>query len=216
MARTSTLVSGIALLAAIPLTLTGCSLLGGNPVPIPTVTVTAAPIEPDKPVETAEPTEPTDDDYTIVFDDTGVVSVNVPKDWTETSGTSITTSTGIELLNVTASPDLATYQGSWDAPGVSVSATQDPTATIDDFVGAMKNTFTEDCGDPEEGEYDDSVYIGTYLYFSGCGDTETDFLAVIAEDYESTHLAVTTIQMLTEDEKSTIRDEILNSFYAIY
>lgn len=214
MAHTRSVLGGVAVLVALPLALSGCSLLGGNPVPIPTVTVTAAPIEPDKPAE--EPTQPVDSDFTLVFDDSGIVSMNVPNDWTETIGTSITTSSGIELLNITASPDLESYQNGWDAPGASVSATQDPNATVDDFVASFENSFTEDCGEPEEGDYDDTVYRGTYVYFSNCAGTETDFLAVIALDYDATHLVVTTIQMTTEEEKSTIRDEILNSFYAIY
>lgn len=212
MAHTRSILGCMAALVAIPLALSGCS--GGNPVPIPTVTVTAAPIEPDKPAE--EPTEPVDSDFTLVVDDSGVVSMNVPNDWIELSGTPLTTSTGIELANITASPDLAAFQNGWDGPGASVSSTQDPTATIEDFVASFEDNFTEECGEPEEGEYDDTVYRGTYVYFSGCGDTETDFLGVVAQDYAATHLVVTTIQMTTDEEKSTIRDEILNTFYATY
>ena len=215
MARTSTILGGVAILVAVPLALSGCNLIGGgNPVPIPTVTVTAAPIEPDKPAE--EPEEPADGEFTLVFDDSNIVSVNVPNDWTEISGTPITTASGIELLNVTASPDIAAYQDGWDAPGVSVSSTQDPAATVDDFVAGFENTFTEPCGDPEVGDYDDTVYRGTYVYFSNCAGTSTDFLGVVALDYDATHLVVTTVQMTNDEEKSTIRDEILNSFFAVY
>jgi serine protease Do len=208
--------AGAAVLVAAAVTLAGCSLIA-PPVatPAPTVTVTVAPIEPDKPAE-----EPVEDEastgFTTIVDSSGVVSVSVPETWTDVADTPVTDNTGLELLNVAASPDLDAYSNGWDTPGVSVSATDDPAADPDSYLDNITTSFGGECDPYETGDYDDSVYVGTYLYFPNCGGTTTDFLAVVASDADGTHLVVFTVQMVTEEDKTTTRDELLNTFYAVY
>jgi serine protease Do len=204
-----------AALTVLPLTLSGCSIVA-TPVAQPTNPTsqpTAEPIEPEKPSN--EPVDP-GGNFTTISDDSGIVSVNVPTDWTDASGTQLTSSDGIVYYNVTASTDLAAWQGGWTVPGVSVSSTQDPGVVIDDLINGTATSVGADCDEPEIGDYDDGVYVGKYVYLANCGGTTTDYVSVVANDVDGTHTIICSIQMVTDEDKSTVRDEILKSFWAIY
>lgn len=202
-----------AVLTAIPLALTGCTTIVATPVVEETTAPTAEPIVVDKP--TNEPVDPTAE-FVTVYDDSGIVSVNVPNTWTDVSGIVLSNSDGVQFYNVTASTDLAAWQSGWEVPGVSVSSTQDPSIVIDDLIQGTIAGAGADCDAPEEGEYDDGVYVGKYVYFENCGGTTTDYVSIVANDADGTHTIICTIQMVSDDDKTTIRDEILNSFWAIY
>ena len=194
------------------LALAGCSA-PTIVTPTPTETV-AAPVEPDKPAESTDGSD-IPAGYTFVLDESGAVSVNVPASWTDVDGASIPGPKGTTLQNIAASPNIQGFINGWDTPGTSVSATTDPSLVIQDFVDSLLTSTGSQCEDGETGDYDDGVYVGTYLYFPNCGGTTTDFLAVVANDAEGV-LVATTIQMVSDEDKSTVRDEILSSFYAIY
>lgn len=207
-----TTIALVVALAALPLTLTACS------APAPAAAPTA------KPAETAAPIEEVKPDagdatvaagFTTILDTSGVVSVSAPSAWTDVDGTPIAGPNGTTLLNVAASPNLYDFTHSFNVPGVAVTATNDPTLTPEFFVDSLLTSTGSQCEDGETGDYDDSVYVGTYLYFPNCGGTTTDFVAIVAKDSLGT-LVIVNIQMVTDEEKSTIRNEILGSFYAIF
>ena len=202
-----------AVLTALPLALTGCTTIVATPVTPTTTTPTAEPIEVDKP--TNEPIPPASD-FTTVYDDSGIVSVNVPSTWTDVVGAQLTNSSGVVFYNVTASPDIAAWQSGWDVPGVSVSSTQDPSIVIEDIINGTIAGPGAECEAPETGDYDDGVYVGTYVYLENCGGVGTDYVSIVAQDADKTHFIICTIQMVSDEDKSTVRDEILNSFWAIY
>jgi serine protease Do len=202
-----------AVLTALPLALTGCTTIVATPVTPTTTAPTAEPIEVDKP--TNEPIPPASD-FTTVYDDSGIVSVNVPSTWTDVVGAQLTNSSGVVFYNVTASPDIAAWQSGWDVPGVSVSSTQDPSIVIEDIInGTIAGPGAECDAAPETGDYDDGVYVGTYVYFENCGGVGTDYVSIVARDADK-NVIICTIQMVSDEDKSTVRDEILNSFWAIY
>ena len=200
-------------LAVLPLALAGCTTVVATPVTPSTSAPTAAPIEVNKPAN--EPAPPASD-FVRVSDDSGIVSVNVPTSWSDLSGTQLTNSDGVQFYNVTASPDLASWQSGWTVPGVSVSSTQDTSIVIDDLINGTISGVGAECDTPEKGDYDDGVYVGTYVYFTNCGGVDTDYLSIVAQDAAQTHVIVASIQMVSAEDKSTVRDEILNSFWAIY
>lgn len=198
--------------------LIGILMLAGCSAPVvvaPTPTESeAAPVEPDKPAENTDSTD-IPEGFKFILDDSGVVSVNVPSTWTDVDGASIPGPKGTTLENLAASPSIDGFINGWDTPGMSVSSSTDSSLTIQDFVDSLLTSTGSQCEDGETGDYDDGVYVGTYLYFPSCGGTTTDFLAVIAHDSDGV-LVATTIQMVSDEDKTTVRDEILSSFYAIY
>ena len=204
-----------AALTALPLALAGCTIVA-TPVAQPTnpaTQPTAEPIAPEKPSN--EPVDP-GGNFTAITDDSGIVSVNVPMDWTDVAGTQLTSSDGIVYYNVTASTDLGAWQSGWTVPGVSVSSTQDPAVVIDDLINGTASSVGGECDAPEIGDYDDGVYVGQYVYLANCGGTTADYVSVVAKDVDGTHTINCSIQMVTDEDKSTVRDEILKSFWAVY
>lgn len=201
-----------AVLAITPLALAACS---APAVVKPTPTPSATAIDPVKPEATPEASD-VKAGFKLIFDDSGIVSVDAPDTWTDISSTPLTDENGLQLYNLTASPDLSKYSNGWDTPGLAISSTNDPSATTQTYIDNIQGAIAPECEEAETGDYDDSVYVGTYLYFPNCGGTTTDFLGVVVQDEAKTHLVVVTIQMVSDKDKSTIRDEILNTFYAIY
>lgn len=197
-----------AVLAAIPLALTGCSAAPPATTPKPTAAATQAPIDPVK-----APDETTSG-FTLISDDSGHVQVSVPTTWTDVDGASIAGPKDTTLLNVAASPDLNGFINGYDVPGVSVTLTNDPTLTGQDFLDSIITSVAPNCDDGETGDYDDTLYVGTYMYLPNCGGNGTDFLTVVATNPDGV-LAIITIQMVSDEDKSTIRDEILQTFNAI-
>ena len=80
----------------------------------------------------------------------------------------------------------------------------------------MLSSVGPECDDGETDVYDDGVYSGDYLYLPNCGGVGTEFLAVVATDAEQTHLMIVTIQMVSEEDKTTTRDAILSTFLALF
>ena len=87
---------------------------------------------------------------------------------------------------------------------------------IEDIINGTIAGPGAECEAPETGDYDDGVYVGTYVYFENCGGVGTDYVSIVAQDADKTHFIICTIQMVSDEDKSTVRDEILNSFWAIY
>jgi serine protease Do len=152
-----------------------------------------------------------------VSNDSGNVSVTVPDTWRQVAGSQFTDSSGITWDALTVSPDLQAFAGTYNVPGVALQANQSLLGT--DTAQALQ-AFTAgaqaDCTPGNSGPYDDGFYVGEFAYFTNCAGTTTDYAVVVADDYNQTHFIVATIQMVTDVDKTTVLDNILNSFQAVY
>ena len=201
-----------AALAAIPIALSGCSA----PAPVeekPTTTPTSDATVPD---EEKEEDAEVATGFIDIFDNSGILSVQVPASYTDVLGDPVTTSTGVTLLNVIASPDLDGYNNRWDTPGVTFGATQDFTMAPSDYLANALSSIGPQCDDGETDVYDDGLYVGEYLYLPNCGGIGTDFLAIAATDVDQTHVVVVQMAMISDEDKTTNRDQILSTFLATF
>ncbi|HEU4850478.1 MAG TPA: hypothetical protein VFS93_08710, partial [Terrimesophilobacter sp.] len=157
------------------------------------------------------------DSFVTVTDDSGTVSVNVPSNWNQIDGSSFTDDSGATYYDVTATTDLANYNSSWSVPGVRVTASEDAFGSdLMQIIDNYKSGVGADCTVGNEGAYDDSYYIGQFVYFTGCGGTSTDYAVVVANDANNTHLMILTVQMVTDSDKDVVLDNVLNSFQAVF
>lgn len=155
--------------------------------------------------------------FTLVTDDAGVIEVSVPDEWIDVDGGTQTDDEGVEYQSITASLDIDGFFTTWTTPGVQVLASEDkvgadPLTELNDFLG----TIATDCTLDDEGEFDDGLYLGQYQYYVGCAGTDTDFVGLVATDYEGTHMIYVAVQMVDSSDKETVLDEILNTFIARY
>lgn len=145
------------------------------------------------------------DSYVEIRDDSGKLSVKVPSAWKEVNGAS--TEEGDPSL--TASTDLAAYSSSYGVPGVwfvvsAAYATMSDAEVLDSFMA-------EGCVSQGRSPYQDSLYSGTYEFFSGCGGANTLRGVIVARPEGGQYAAVVDIQIVTEADLKAL-DEIINSF----
>ena len=199
-------------LVAIPIALSGCSA----PAPADTDPTTAPSSDAPVPDEEKEEEPDVAAGFIDIFDDSGILSVQVPDTYTDVLGNSVTTSTGVTLYNVIASPDLDGYNNRWDTPGVTFGATQDFTMAPQDYLDNALSSIAPECDDGETDVYDDGLYVGNYLYLPNCGGVGSEFLAIAATDPDQTHVVVVQMTMVSDEDKTTNRDQILSTFLATF
>jgi hypothetical protein len=201
-----------AMLAAVPLGLAGCAA----PAPVEEEPTTAPSAEAPVPDEEKEDETDVAPGFMYIFDDSGILSVQVPESYTDMLGESVTTSTGVPLYNVIASPDLEGYNNRWDTPGFTFGATQDFTMAPQDYLDNVLSSIAPQCDDGETDVYDDGLYVGNYLYLPNCGGVGSDFLAIAATDPGQTHVVVVQMTMVSDVDKTTNRDQMLSTFLATF
>lgn len=101
-----------------------------------------------------------------LVDDTGVLAIDVPATWTDVDTAPGTNDDGSTMAWISASPDYAAYQQTFDVPGVvfaGVTYTADVQAWIDrlDLSAACSASTT----DP----YDDGTFTGLHRTWRQCG-----------------------------------------------
>ena len=94
----------------------------------------------------------------------------------------------------------------------SALAGEDPAEKLAEYL----TTIPDDCTLDDEGDFDDGLYVGKYQYFTDCGGFDTDFVGLVATDYDNTHLIYLAVQMVDASDKTTVLDEILATFLARY
>ena len=152
--------------------------------------------------------------FVTVEDDSGVLSVSVPDTWSQVDGASITTGDGVTFEALRVSPDVATFETSWSVPGVALLSSE--AAVNDDIPTWLETLAVTDCTLDSSGPYDDSFYVGEFNYYTGCAGGTTDYVVIAAKDVDNTHLMLFTAQLVSEADKATVLDELLNSFIASY
>jgi serine protease Do len=159
---------------------------------------------------------PADREFVSVSDDSGVVSVTVPADWSDVNGASFTDDLGNLFYDVTVSTDIDDFLGTWDVSGVQVGASSD---ALDDYTpeGYLdeqgQSVLSESCtaeGDREP--YDDGVYEGVYDVWVGCGQTDATFVRIAAVASDSSYFVRVNMQLLDED--LDVLEAVLSSFMA--
>lgn len=184
----------------------GASYLGqvnGDPIEL---------VDAGSPADPETPAPETPGGFVTVTDSSGSVSVSVPAAWSETFGDPISIIGG-QYLSITATPDLDAYMSGFEVPGVTVAATDDASGGIQPALDAYAD-FTDVCATSEPGDYDDGLYAGEYLYFTGCGGT-ADFLVLSTLAADGSHLLLVTVQMISETDKTENLEQILSSFQAV-
>ncbi len=146
-------------------------------------------------------------DYVTVTDDSGVISVDVPAEWSDVDGRAFE---GVGP-SVAASPDVQSFYDGFTVPGVEVTATKNfaPDELLD-VLGILTDGLPCDVvGDPQD--YSDPLYTGLFQVIEDCGGTATDLLYVVAAPEEGDFLVIVVIQVVTDADLAAL-DRILETF----
>lgn len=152
--------------------------------------------------------------FVTVSDDSGSLSVDVPDTWSQVDGQSVTDGGGVTFASLSASPNLADYSSTWNTAGVTLYAS--PDAVGDDIASRLAQFAPAECTLDNSGAYDDSFYAGQFNYFTACGGTNTDYVVLVTKDAANTHLMILTAALVSEADKSTVLEQMLNTFFASF
>ncbi|WP_395245772.1 S1C family serine protease [Agromyces sp. MMS24-K17] len=172
--------------------------------------LTAAPV-----ISSGSAADPASGDYVTVSDDSGAVTFEAPTSWTQVDGAAVTDANGTVWESVSASPDLAGYQGSWASPGATVYASQTAGLTPDAAADLLTAGLAEQgCVSNGREPFDDGFHTGVWEIFTGCGGSAT-YVVVGANDYEGTYTTVVAGQAIGDADLAAL-DQVLATFYASY
>ena len=152
--------------------------------------------------------------YTVITDDSGLISVSVPVEWTDVLGlawhSDAVTGTVEEIgPALSAAPDLEAWNASWGTPGVFIGASALFTTSVEETLDTF--FFGESCVLEGRYDYDDGVYTGLYDFYTDCGDEGSLFFNVIAQPADQSWLASIQIVALSDADLAAA-DEVFATF----
>jgi serine protease Do len=149
--------------------------------------------------------------YTFVTDNSGLLSVEIPTDWSDIDGSPWTTNEGdVVGLSVTAAPNINSFDNGWDTPGVFFGASEEfNTLTTGELLDFFD--FSGECEFFGREPYQDPVYVGFYDVWGGCGGTDSLMVAVSVEPDDGSYRAVVLVVVVTDADLDAL-DRIFDSF----
>jgi serine protease Do len=156
------------------------------------------------------------DEYVVIEDDTGAITVEVPAEWVDVDGAPYTDDEGRSIIDVRAASDLDGFFSSWDVPGMIFSASSDwaTTTSEEELLDAFASDMEAQCTYSGREAYEDPAYVGVYDLYTDCGDAFATYVIVGARPPEGNYLLVVHIQANTDRDFEAL-DRILSSFYVV-
>ncbi len=150
--------------------------------------------------------------YTTLVDDTGTLTVNIPNEWSDTYTAPVTAEDGSTLPYIEASTDIATFEGSYSAPGI-IFTVLEPQSDLDAMLEGFAPAPGDCTTDNGSNDYDDGLYAGRYRYWAGCGG-DAGFVVLAAVPTDGAFTAVIAVQLLSDADWEAL-DQAFNSFFVI-
>ncbi|HRO23926.1 MAG TPA: PDZ domain-containing protein, partial [Promineifilum sp.] len=150
-------------------------------------------------------------EYVSVRDDSGMLQMSVPVEWSDTDGTPWTFEDEEAGPSLNAAVDVDGFYDNWTTPGAflgastSLRATYDPNSFLDQF------DLSDSCTYDGRSDYSDELYTGAYDSYSNCGGTGTSFLVLVVEPESQGVLIILQVQMVTAADQEALQ-RILESF----
>lgn len=115
---------------------------------------------------TPEPDPDVPDDWVELEDDTGLLTVSVPPDWTDVVTSPRTARDGTEEPRLGATTDAQAFEEGFDVPGVvMVAKPYDP-----DTSGVIDASLSAGCSVRSDSRYDDGAFVGLIRHWTSCTD----------------------------------------------
>jgi serine protease Do len=157
-------------------------------------------------------------EFVAIADDTGVLVVEVPVEWTDVDGAPI--GGDVNRPNVQASTDVQAFRSGFDVPGMSFSRVGfvDPDAGLDllgGFTDPSPTSFDQVCTPGERNDYSDPVFEGRIQFFEDCLGIGTLYVQVVANPIGSQDFSVEINFQLTVNDDPAIGDHILATFNVV-
>jgi serine protease Do len=151
------------------------------------------------------------EEYTVVSDESGQLSMEVPVEWSDVNGAQWTVDDQPVGTALSAAPSLDDFYGTWTTPGVFFGASRTLLDSFDE-AGLLDDTsFEGTCEYDGRYEYADALYTGLYDVWLNCDGTGTTFLVLTAVPEDRSFLALVQVQVVSDKDLDAL-DRILASF----
>lgn len=170
-------------------------------------------IDPAATGESSETSAGTDEAaYTLITDETETLTVRVPAEWTDVSSGDWVLDDKTIGISLKAATNLDDYDNSWTAPGLFFGVSEEFAGSDSkEILDAMD--YSENCDSSDRFEYDDSVFVGHYDLWEGCGGSDESLWVVLAaQPKESADYLVLLNVLIPQKDNTTALDEIFKSF----
>lgn len=149
------------------------------------------------------------DSYVTVFDDSGLLQMNVPAEWSQVDGSPWEFEGKVIGQSLTAAPDIDGLFNRWDTPGVFFGTAEQFDGNIDGLLDSLD--YWENCTYEGRSPYQDGVYTGQYDLWTGCGSVNSRVLVMAAQPADGSHVALVMVHMVSEADQAAT-DQILATF----
>ena len=184
--------------------------LNGNPLQ---VTTTFATEVGDDVQDT--PGSGTYDNYVEVTDDSGVLSMSVPAEWSDVSGVPWNYDGETVGYSIVAAPNIQGWYDTWDVPGVFFGASQTLRAQVSptQLLDQGPYDFSSSCTYDGRYDYEDPLYVGKYDLWLDCGGSGALLIVLAAEPFDQSSIILLQATAIYDEDLDAV-DTVLNSFVA--
>ncbi|MEE8421729.1 MAG: trypsin-like peptidase domain-containing protein [Dehalococcoidia bacterium] len=156
-------------------------------------------------------------EFVSVTDDSGVLVVEVPADWTDLDGTPWFTDEPF-APSITVAADLDGFLNSWTEPGLFFGVSEE-LATLTGVAGVLDQVrgiigLDEACDFVGRFPYSDSFYSGQFDQFEGCGGEDVIYISLAALPEDGRFIISVQVQLHARQDASVL-DSVLDSFIVL-
>ena len=152
------------------------------------------------------------EEYVAVTDEQGIITVEVPTEWTDVSELAWADSDDVQFgIQLWSAPDVAEFSNSWDVPGVVFSYSDElsPEISTEDLIDTVD--YSESCTFIERGELPDGFFSGFYDVWEACGDAGSTALVLGLEPETGDYMVRIESYSVTQADLDA-SDHILDTF----
>lgn len=149
------------------------------------------------------------EEYIIVEDDSGTITVSVPTVWSDVVGSPTDLGDGNASPTLIASPSIADYNATWSTPGMEFLAS--PTLTQFSSAELLDLAAPSECVSQGRSDYDDGFFVGQFEVFTDCGGTGTQLYVVASTSSDGSYGVLVAVQVVSDADLEAL-DSILGSF----
>ncbi|MGD9701432.1 MAG: S1C family serine protease [Acidimicrobiia bacterium] len=150
------------------------------------------------------------EDYVAVTDQTGVMTVEVPAEWSDVDVTPADDGRGSSVPYIAAAPELDAFLSTWGTPGMQFAALPSAAWTIDDVLATYG--ASAQCTDGGIESYDDGAFAGSYQLWTDCNGTDTVYVVLATTPANGSPYVFATIVQAVTDADLEALDHIFGTF----
>jgi serine protease Do len=158
-------------------------------------------------------------DFMVVSDDYGVLEIEIPTSWNDIDGTPWYFEGDLVGASIWASPDLDSFTGTWNVPGVVFDVSDMITEQVShlELLDIRRGDMLDYCELDRRYAYEDERYQGKYDLFEACGGSDGPWymiLSAVSQIEQDGYLILVEAQIVNEEDWDIIQ-HVLDTYKVV-